>query len=250
MSTTNTTRVALVTGAAERLGRAIALALARAGYNLAVHYRTRSAEAHETARLASELGVQAEVFQANLARRVEAEGLVRQVFARFGRVDVLIANAGSFERTELEQLSEEACRRMFDDNFFATLWTARACGLEMRARGGGTIIAMADVAALRPWSGYLAYNAAKSSVVALVQTLAKDLAPAVRVNAIAPGPILFPPGFPQEAQRREIGRTLLRRAGTPDEIADTVLFLCRNAYITGVVLPVDGGRLLASGDGC
>ncbi len=119
----------------------------------------------------------------------------------------------------------------------------------MRARGGGSIVALADVAALRPWRGYLAYNIAKAGVVALVRTLAKELAPEVRVNAIAPGPVLFPPGFDPQARQREIERTLLKREGLPDHVADAALFLCRNDYVTGVVLPVDGGRLLAGDDG-
>jgi NAD(P)-dependent dehydrogenase (short-subunit alcohol dehydrogenase family) len=114
----------------------------------------------------------------------------------------------------------------------------------MRDHGGGAIITFADVAALRPWAEYAPYCAAKAGVVALTQALAKELAPTVRVNAIAPGPVLFPDDFDAEARAREIGRTLLRRAGEPEHVADAVVTLLRNDYMTGVVLPVDGGRLL------
>jgi len=249
MSTKNDKPVAVVTAAAQRLGRAIALAFARAGYDLVVHYRASRAQAEETAELATACGARAVVLGANLAIRATAEEFVANCLSAFARVDVLVANAGAFERTPVNEFSDDACQRMLADNLFATLWVARAFGVEMRARGGGSIVALADVAALRPWRGYLAYNIAKAGVVALVRTLAKELAPEVRVNAIAPGPVLFPPGFDPQARQREIERTLLKREGLPDHVADAALFLCRNDYVTGVVLPVDGGRLLAGDDG-
>ncbi|MDZ7379952.1 MAG: SDR family oxidoreductase, partial [candidate division KSB1 bacterium] len=232
-----------------RIGQAIVLALAGAGYNVVVHYRTFRPAVEDTLARAEASGADVLLYQADLSHPPEAEQLLLATIGRFGHVDVLVANAGAFERTPVEQCSEAVYRRMLDDNLFAALWVARAFGVWMRDHGSGSIVALADVAALRPWRGYLAYNVAKAGVVAAVRTLAKDLAPAVRVNAIAPGPILFPPGFPPEQQQREIDRTLLKRAGAPEHIADAVLFLCRNNYVTGVVLPVDGGRLLAGDDG-
>ncbi|MCX8073395.1 MAG: SDR family oxidoreductase [Candidatus Binatia bacterium] len=241
--------VAVITAGAERIGRAIVLGFARGGYDVVIHYRTPRPAVEATAASARAAGAQVELYQADLATAAGAAGLLDRTVSRFHRVDALVANAGAFERTPVESLSKEACERMLRDNLFATLWVAKFFGVWMRERGGGSIVALADVAALRPWRAYLAYNVAKAGVVALVRTLAKELAPQVRVNGIAPGPILFPPGLSAEQERREIERTLLKRAGSPDHIADAALFLCRNDYITGVILPVDGGRLLGNDDG-
>ncbi|GIW45858.1 MAG: oxidoreductase [Candidatus Binatia bacterium] len=241
--------VAIVTAGGARVGQAISLAFARSGYDLVLHYRTLRPSVDETRTLAEAAGASVKLCRADLCVRAQAESVVEAAVAQFGRVDVLVANAGAFQRTPVENLSEEACQRMLDDNLFATLWIARAAGLWMRRHSGGSIVAVADVAALRPWQGYLAYNIAKAGVVTLVRTLAKELAPEVRVNAVAPGPVLFPPGSSPELVEREIARTLLKRAGSPEAVADAVLFLCKNDYVTGVILPVDGGRLLGSDDG-
>jgi NAD(P)-dependent dehydrogenase (short-subunit alcohol dehydrogenase family) len=115
----------------------------------------------------------------------------------------------------------------------------------MQRQGAGCIVALADVAALRPWADYVPYCVAKRAVVALVQELAVRLAPQVRVNAIAPGPVLFPDDFPAAARAREVARTRLRRTGTPQHISAAVRYLATNDYVTGTLLPVDGGRLLA-----
>ena len=114
----------------------------------------------------------------------------------------------------------------------------------MREHGGGCIVALADVAGIRPWADYLPYSVAKAGVIALTQGLAKALAPSVRVNAVLPGPVLFPDDFDPAAREREVARTLLKRAGSPRHVADAVLALVRNDYLTGVLLPVDGGRIL------
>lgn len=249
MEQEGTKPVAVVTAGGARIGQAIVLAFARAGYNVVIHYRTLRPAVQTTVDLAHAVGAEVILHQADLAVRAQAEQLLEVTVQRFQRVDVLVANAGAFERTPVDQFSDDVCRRMLDDNLFAALWVSRTFGVWMRNNGNGSIVALADVAALRPWRGYLAYNIAKAGVVAMVRTLAKDLAPAVRVNAVAPGPILFPPGFSEEQQQREIDRTLLRRPGSPEDVAEAVLFLCRNSYITGVVLPVDGGRLLAGDDG-
>jgi NAD(P)-dependent dehydrogenase (short-subunit alcohol dehydrogenase family) len=123
---------------------------------------------------------------------------------------------------------------------------ARRIGHQMREQGAGAIVALADVAGIRPWADYAPYCIAKSCVIAYAEALAIRLAPAVRINCIAPGPILFPPSYELEAQRREISKTLLKRQGHPEEISEAVLYFARNDYVTGTVLPVDGGRLLAS----
>ncbi len=234
----------MVTGGARRLGAAIALALAQAGCNLAINYRTSRREAETTATAARQSGVQAITVQGDMAQPDAVARLLDAVLAAFGRVDVLVANAGAFRRTPLAALAAADWDDMMDNNLRASFLCARHFGLHMQAHGGGTVVLIADVAGLRPWVDYLPYSLAKAGVIALTHALARELAPSVRVNAVAPGPILFPDDFDAAARDREIKRTLLRRAGDPQNVADAVLMLVRNDYITGAVLPVDGGRLL------
>ena len=238
-------QVAVVTGGARRLGRATVLALARHGMRVVVHYRHSAADAAATVTAARAAGVEAIAVSADAARSGDVEALLDQTLRTFGRVDALVTTAGAFRRTPLASVTDADWRDMLVDNLEATFVPARRVGLHMRDHGGGAIVTFADVAALRPWAEYAPYCAAKAGVVALTQALAKELAPAVRVNAIAPGPVLFPDDFDAAARAREIGRTLLQRAGDPEHVADAVVTLLRNDYITGVVLPVDGGRLLA-----
>jgi pteridine reductase len=237
-------KVAVVTGAARRIGRAVAVALARAGCNVVINYRTSATDAEATARDARAAGVDAITVQADVARSDDVKRLLQTTVGELGRIDILVANAGAFRRTPLATLTEADWDEMIDDNLRAAFLCAHRFGLYMRAHGGGCIITLADVAGLRPWADYLPYSIAKAGVIALTQGLAKELAPTVRVNAVAPGPILFPDDFDPALQRREVSRTLLQRQGNPDHIADAILALVRNDYITGVVLPVDGGRAL------
>ena len=236
---------AVVTGGARRLGAAIALALARAGCNLVINYRSAHPEAQATARAACLSGVRAITVRGDLTQTDAVAELLDAAVAAFGRVDVLVANAGAFRRTPLATLAIADWDDMLDDNLRVSFLCARCFGLHMQAHGGGAVIFIADVAGLRPWVDYLPYSLAKAGVITLTYALAKELAPAVRVNAIAPGPILFPDDFDAAARQREINRTLLRRAGDPQHITEAVLLLARNDYITGAVLPVDGGRLLS-----
>ena len=235
---------AVVTGAARRLGAAIALALAQAGCNLAINYRTSHPEAETTATAARRSGVQAITVQGDMTQADAVAQLLHATLAAFGRVDVLVANAGAFRRTPLAALAAADWDDMMNNNLRASFLCARHFGLHMQAHSGGTVVLIADVAGFRPWVDYLPYSLAKAGVITLTHALAKELAPSVRVNAVAPGPILFPDDFDAAARDREINRTLLRRAGDPQNIADAVLMMIRNDYITGAVLPVDGGRLL------
>jgi len=241
-----TGRTALITGGARRLGRQIALALAHAGANVVVNYRQASSEADAASilALARGLGVRAAAVRADVSDAAEVERLLDTVAADFPRIDVFVANAGAFRRTPLASLGEKDWQEMLRFNLDVFRVPAQRIGLRMKEQGGGCIVALADVAALRPWADYIPYSVAKAGVVTVVQTLAVALAPQVRVNAVAPGPILFPADADEAAYRREIERTLLQRSGTAEDVADAVLFLARNDYVTGVVLPVDGGRLL------
>lgn len=245
MEQQGTKPVAAVIGGARRVGGVISLALARAGYDLAVSFKESAAQAQRVRAEAEALGARTVCFAGDMSSRPAVQQFFAATLEAFGRVDLLVTNAGWFERTPIETLDEAQWERLQRLNLWTTWLPAQCFGLHMREQGRGCIVAIADVAALRPWRQYLAYNVAKAGVVALVRTLARELAPAVRVNAVAPGPVLFPPDFAPEQRQREIERTLLKREGRPEHVAEAVLFLARNDYVTGVVLPVDGGRLYA-----
>jgi NAD(P)-dependent dehydrogenase (short-subunit alcohol dehydrogenase family) len=237
---------ALITGGAHRLGRHITLALARAGANVVVHYNASAGAAEDTVRLARESGVDAFAVQADASDPPQVERMLESISARFGRLDLFVANAGVFRRTPMAKVRESDWDDMIRLSFDTFRIPARRIGDRMREQGAGAIVALADVAGIRPWANYAPYCIAKSCVIAYAEALATRLAPAVRINCIAPGPILFPPSYELDAQRREVSRTLLKRQGDPGEISEAVLYLARSDYVTGTVLPVDGGRLLAS----
>ena len=236
--------VAVVTGGARRLGNAIVLGLADAGCNVVINYRSSAADADAAAAAARAAGVRALTVAGDVTQAASVDHLLDTTLTEFGRVDVLVANAGAFQRSPLATLSEADWDAMLTNNLRATYLCAQRFGLHMRDHGGGCIVTLADVAGIRPWVDYLPYSIAKAGVITLTQALAKELAPTVRVNAIAPGPVLFPPDFDPVVRQREIERTLLKREGHPQNIVDAALLLIRNDYITGVVFPVDGGRLL------
>ncbi len=218
--------------------------MADAGADVAFTYFSSPDPAMETVRAIEAHGVRAFAVQADAADDASVTAALAAVRGRFARVDVWVANAGVFRRTPLPQVTERDWNDMLRLNFATFLVPARHIGPLMQHQGCGCIVALADVAALRPWADYVPYCIAKRGVAAAVESLAKRLAPQVRVNAIAPGPVLFPADFPAEARAREIARTRLRREGTPEDIGAAVVFLATSPYITGTVLPVDGGRLL------
>ncbi len=245
MSTGNGDRVAVITAGAKRLGRTITEALAEVGYHVVLTYRGPTADADATVASVRAMGVRALAVRADVANARDVEGVLTAALAEFGRVDVLVANAGAFRRTPVTTITERDWDEMLTHNLRTAFLCAHRFGLHMREHGGGTIVTLADVAGIRPWADYLPYSIAKACVIALTQGLAKELAPAVRVNAIAPGPVLFPERFDVAAKAREVSRTLLKREGDPRNIANAVVALVANDYITGAVLPVDGGRVLS-----
>lgn len=237
-------KVALITGAAKRLGRIIALTLAEKGYHLVVHFHRSQEAAQKTAKEISHRGREVLTVRGDITKAKDVEEMVKQVLEHFGRIDVLVNNAAIFFRTPFDTLDEKTWDRFMDTNLKGTFLCAHKIGLAMRERGGGKIINLADVAGLRPWVDYLPYSVSKAGVITLTQVLAKALAPTVQVNAIVPGPVLFQEDASEEEKRREINRTLLKRAGTPEDVARAVVFLVESDFITGSVLSVDGGRAL------
>ena len=236
-----TGQVALVTGGAVRVGRAIALALARLGADVAIGYLRSGVAARATARELGVLGVRAIALRADLAVPVEARRLVAQVVRRLGRLDVLVNKAALFYRTPLLTTTPAQFDRLIAVNlrgaFFCSQAAARAMG-----RRGGRIINIADVGAVRAWPGYIPYGISKAGVVMLTKGLAAALAPAIQVNAVGPGVVLLPEGFPRASQRRIAARIPMERNGEPADVAEAVCFFATcPRYITGQILFVDGG---------
>ena len=236
-------KVALVTGSAKRIGRAVANALADRGVHQAVHYRTSKTEAEDAVKLFRVLGVEAESFQADLSQVKEVEALASEVLKRFGRLDILVNNASVFFPSPLGEVTDLQWDTLINTNLKGPFFLAQKVGLAMKAAVGGTIINIGDWAAERPYTGYLPYCISKAGVVAMTKGLAKALAPEVRVNCINPGPVMLPEDL-SEAEKEEIMRkTPLQRTGSPADIANAVVFLCEGTdFMTGAVITVDGGR--------
>lgn len=237
-------RVALVTGGAVRIGRAIALELAAAGYDIVLHYRSSSASAEQVAREIRALGVRAAEMKANLAKSSEAPRLVDRALRAMGRIDVLVGCAANFLRVPFSKTTALVWDEAMNVNARANFLLARAAEAELRRRKG-RIVLVSDLAAHRVWKDYSAHAVSKAAVEMVVRVLARQMAPEVSVNGIAPGTILPPDSMSKSEVDALVAQIPLKRAGTPEEIAGTVRFLCEGpAFLTGQVLIVDGGRSL------
>ncbi len=236
-----TGRLALVTGAGHRVGRAIAQGLAARGMDVAVHYNASEAPARETARAIESAGRRAASFQANLAERGAPAGLVREVTREMGGLDVLINSAAVMMRTPWDQATEQDWDDMFALNLRAPFFLSQAAALAMRGRGGA-IVNIADLAAYETWPAYIPHGITKSGVVQMTRALARVLAPSIRVNAVAPGAVLLPDAWTEEDAHRLVKTTPLQRLGSPDDVVGAVLYLLEADYVTGETIIVDGGR--------
>ena len=239
-------KVVLITGGAKRVGAAICRRLHGAGANLMIHYRSSVAEAEE---LRDEFNRNrpdsAALVQADLHDVERLPDLVAATVKHYGRLDVLINNASSFYPTAVGEIGEKDWHDLLGTNLKAPLFLSQAAAEPLR-HSHGCIVNITDIHAERPMKSYVVYSIAKAGLVALTKSLAQELGPEVRVNAVAPGPIMWPeedPTFDDQERRRIVAHTLLKREGSPDDIARAVLFLVKDApYITGTILPVDGGR--------
>jgi pteridine reductase len=235
-------RVALVTGAARRVGRAIALRLAQAGCRLAVHYRKSAQEAATTAADCRAHGVETALFPADLNEAVAAGQLVQNVLTRFGRLDVLVNNAAVFEHMTIAELDLPAWERTLRVNLTAPLLLTCAARDALR-RVRGRVVNLCDAAVARPWPDHLAYVVSKGALETLTKVLARALAPDVNVVAISPGIAAWPENYDRPTREHLTAKVPLARAGTPEDIAAAVHFvLSEGDYITGTTLLVDGGR--------
>ena len=239
-------RVVLVTSGARRVGQAVAFAVARRGAHLVIPYRRSARDARDTVTALERLGVQAMALQADLSRSRDVKRLIDRVAKRFGRLDVLVNSAANFDRTPFERLTEREWDHAIDANLKGPFLCALYASRLMRRQGGGKIINFADWAGVRPYRDYLPYCVSKAGVIGLTKALAKELAPTIQVMAIAPGPILPPPDMSTAARKRVAQRSLLKRWGSPDDIANTVVFLIEGTdFMTGSTIFVDGGQLIA-----
>ena len=244
-------RVALVTGSGKkRIGWHIADALAGRGYNIAVHYQRSAREAHEAVEYLRSRGVEAEAFEADLGEEPAVRLLIQNALNRFGRLDVLVNCAGIYRPKRLEDVTAADLRAHFNINLLGTFLCAQQVGLVMvKQPEGGCIVNFGDWAVTRPYRDYAAYFASKGSISTITRCLAVELGTRnrrVRVNCIHPGPILFPPDMPPAQREAAIRATLVQRQGQPENIAAAVLFFVDNNFVTGVSLPVDGGRMIYS----
>ncbi len=239
-------KVVLITGGAKRVGAAISRELHAHGANLMIHYNTSKQEAKA---IQAELNLQrpdsVSIIQGDLLNIAIVSSLVRETTKRFGKLDILINNASTYEPTEIGNIDENNWNDLIGSNLKAPTFLSQAAAKDLK-KSHGCIINITDMHIESPKKGYVVYSVAKAGLVTLTKSLAQELSPEVRVNAVAPGPVLWPdnnPEFNEVYRKRVVSQTLLKRIGEPTDIAKAVKFLAADApFITGHVLAVDGGR--------
>lgn len=236
-------KVALITGAAKRLGRSVALRLASEGADVIVNYRSSKAEADEVVAEIAAIGRRAFGVRADVAKRADVAALFAAVEKEFGKLDILVNNAGMFFPARFEELTEEQWDTILDTNLKSQFLCSQAAAAMLRRSGQGRIINFASLGGLLAWPAYTHYCVSKAGVIMLTRCMARALAPEITVNAIAPGTISFSGDAPGIAEDF-IRRAPLHRTGSPEDIDDAVIFLARSSFITGQVIVVDGGRTL------
>lgn len=234
-------QVALVTGAAKRVGRSVALRLAAEGAAVVINYASSKAEAEALARDIGAGGSRAVAIQADVRQRADVERMFAAVEKQFGRLDILVNNAGAFFAANFEDLTDEQWDGILDINLKSQFLCAQAAARIMKRQGRGRIINISSLGGLLPWPSYTHYCVSKAGSIMLTRCLARALAPEILVNSIAPGTIQFPGEPPDEEYIR---RVPLHRTGTGDDIAGAVVYLATSDFVTGQILAVDGGRLL------
>ena len=236
-------QVALVTGAGRRIGRVIALTLARAGANVVVNYSQSKAGAEATAREIAGLGVESLAIQADVSRPQQVSKMFRAVEKRFGRLNILVNNAAIFFPRSWDKLAEKDWDRILGINLKGTFFCAQAAAQIMTRWKRGRIINISSLGGIQAWPGYMHYCSSKAAVIMLTRCLAKALAPHILVNSVAPGTILFSDEERAHRARKILRATPLQKGGRPADIAEMVLYLAtQGEYITGQVFVVDGGK--------
>ena len=234
-------QVALITGAAKRIGRSIALRLAAEGADIIVNYAGSRAEAEALVTEIKSTGRRALAVQADVSHRAEVQNLFTAAENEFGRLDILVNNAGMFFAAKFEELTEEQWDHIMNVNLKSQFLCAQSAAPIMKRQGRGRIINLSSLGGLLPWPGYTHYCVSKAGCIMLTRCLARALGPEILVNSVAPGTIQFPGEAPDEDYIR---RVPLHRTGTGEDIADAVSYLAKADFVTGQILVVDGGRSL------
>jgi pteridine reductase len=242
--------VALITGSGRRrVGNVVAEALAARGYAVGLHYNSSAADAAETVERLRRAGARCESYGADVTQEDQVESMFDRLLQSFGRLDVLVTCAAVWQPKPLLETTAAEVRRQFDINAVGTfLCCQRAGAIMVEQPAGGLIVTLGDWATRRPYPQYVAYMMSKGAIPTLTRALAVELAernPAVRVNCILPGPVMLPENLTQPEVQGAVAGTLLKRPGRPENIAQAVLSFIDNDYLTGVCLPVDGGRTIA-----
>lgn len=245
-------KIAVVTGSGKkRVGAVVADALAERGCALAIHYRSSAVEAEESAVAYRQRGVEVLLVQADLRDETAIKGMIQQILDRFGRIDVLVNCAADWKSKKLEEVTAADVRHYLEVNTLGTFLCCQHAGLAMvKQPQGGCIITLSDWAIERPYLDYAAYFPSKGAIPTLTRTFAVELGtrnPNVRVNCVLPGPVMLPPDLSETERNEAIAATLVKREGKPENIAQAVLSLIDNDFITGACLPVDGGRTVFAG---
>lgn len=238
-------KTALITGGAVRVGKAITLALAQAGANVVINYNRSAGEVESTCQEAHELGVEAIAVQADVGNLKDVENLVASAADRFGSVDILVNSASLWRHTPFPMDDYQDWHLVTNILINGSLYCANNVAPLMLAKGEGVMINIIDLSAFEPWPNFIAHSVGKAALLALSKQLALELAPAVRVNAIAPGPVLPPPEYSEDRIARTAHNTLLNRWGEPEDVAEAVLYFVKADYVTGDVLLIDGGEHFA-----
>ncbi|MBN2470806.1 MAG: SDR family oxidoreductase [Anaerolineae bacterium] len=239
-------KVALVTGSAHRVGKAIALALAAEGAHLVIHYHGSEDAAQDTAREIKSYGVRALIHRADQSDPRAVGAMFDSIQAEYGRLDILVNSAGIFKKTDFMDISAEEWQQVLNVNLTGPFLCSQAAARMMLAQdpAGGVIINIIDNSALQPWDQFPHHSVSKTGVLMLTKLLARRLAPQIRTNAIAPGPVLKEPGRTDESWARVAERLPLQRNGSPEDVGRAVVYLAREDFLNGVVLNVDGGEHL------
>lgn len=235
-------KVALVTGGAVRVGKEIALGLARTGADVAILYHSSSTAAADTVQEIEALGVRGLAVAADMTDVAQVQGAAAQVQAQLGGIDIVVHAASHLATTPLLTTTYDEWRHILAVLLDGPFFLVQAVVPIMQARGGGAIVNILDTSIDAPWPRFLAHAAGKMGLLSLTRNLAVELAPTIRVNAVVPGPVLPPDGYPTAKIERAARQTLLQRWGTPGDVAAAVEYLVRADYVTGTVLHVDGGQ--------
>lgn len=238
-------RVALVTGGAIRVGRALTLGLAEAGYDIAINYHSSDGEAVSVSRRVEELGRRAIMLPGDISQAQDVEQIALGVSEEFGRLDLLVNNASLFRNTPLLEMEESEWDRVMAVNLKGPFLMVKAT-VDLLTRAGGQIVNLVDLSAFQPWVDHPHHSVSKAALLQLTRVMARALAPRVRVNAIAPGAVLLPEDYDNAKQNHSRAQSVLDTLGSPEDVVRTVLFLERSPFITGEVIVVDGGQLLGT----